>query len=313
MPARIDAEPLEDVSAITFLGERLVAEHPGVKTWMVGSPAEIPFDTMPTAAGPVSPGRRPARESFYPMVQGYKDTAAVGVRLNFSDPLQLNRLAISAPLSPVTDLPASERLHVDARVRALRLARARLAEPRRLLRSVRPDEDRPQGLRRAGRPQERTLDLRRAAPARSRYQRHASPATSIACRSIQNVPVDVDRAVRRFDGALAYTDVRNSLGYVDDETGAVVARSSRGRWPTATWFRRCMATYDRGVGAAARPLVDLAADRGRVFAARSRQPVRQLLLRRLRQQLRRSRDEKRYRAVRAFPAPSSTRSAAATS
>ena len=36
VPARIQPRPLEDVSAITFLGERLASEHPIVKSWMVG-------------------------------------------------------------------------------------------------------------------------------------------------------------------------------------------------------------------------------------------------------------------------------------
>src|SRR6185503_1083257 len=44
VPARLEAAPLDDVSAITFLGERLAEEHPVVKQWNVGSPAAITFD-----------------------------------------------------------------------------------------------------------------------------------------------------------------------------------------------------------------------------------------------------------------------------
>ena len=44
VPTRIEARPLEDVSPITFLGERLAEEHPVVKGWMLGSPAAVPFD-----------------------------------------------------------------------------------------------------------------------------------------------------------------------------------------------------------------------------------------------------------------------------
>ena len=53
------------------------------------------------------------RESFYPIVQGYKDTAAVGVRYNISDRIRLNRASVTASFSPVTDLPVSERFHVQ--------------------------------------------------------------------------------------------------------------------------------------------------------------------------------------------------------
>ena len=57
------------------------------------------------------------RESAYPIVQGYKQTAAVGYRFNMSDPLQLNRLSVTASVSPVGDLAAEERLHLDAEYR----------------------------------------------------------------------------------------------------------------------------------------------------------------------------------------------------
>jgi len=53
-------------------------------------------------------------ESGYPIVQGYKSTQALGVRLNFSDPLQLNRLSLVGSYSPWDTLEASERVHLKA-------------------------------------------------------------------------------------------------------------------------------------------------------------------------------------------------------
>ena len=35
VPATIDPKPIEDVSAITFLGAEVAAKHPVVKTWQV--------------------------------------------------------------------------------------------------------------------------------------------------------------------------------------------------------------------------------------------------------------------------------------
>jgi hypothetical protein len=46
VPAHIDARPIDDVSAITFLGERLAAEHPVVQGWNVGSPLVVPYDSL---------------------------------------------------------------------------------------------------------------------------------------------------------------------------------------------------------------------------------------------------------------------------
>src|SRR5262249_40288860 len=66
VPTRIDAKPLEDVSAITFLGERLAEERPIVKQWMVGSPAAVPFDDkIPTRPYRLAGGLQ--SESMYPI------------------------------------------------------------------------------------------------------------------------------------------------------------------------------------------------------------------------------------------------------
>ena len=93
-------------SPITFLGERLAADHPVVRSWNVGSPLVIPYDTLDKRQQPyrLFGGLRP--ESFYPIVQGYKDTAAVGMRLNLSDRIRLNRASVAASFAPIADLPA---------------------------------------------------------------------------------------------------------------------------------------------------------------------------------------------------------------
>ena len=117
VPARITARPLEDVSPITFLGERTIDKHPVLKTWLVGS---APSTTGDAAAAPppadsagvyrLAGGLR--RESIYPIVQGYKDTLAVGARINLSDVLQFNRAMLSVSYSPWGALGSTERLHV---------------------------------------------------------------------------------------------------------------------------------------------------------------------------------------------------------
>ncbi len=82
-----------------------------------------------------------------PIVQGYKDTAAVGMRV------QLLRPAAAQSASVLRRMVARRRSRRPAnapasfgRVRAVRLARQRGVQPRRFLRSLRPDEDRTQGV-----------------------------------------------------------------------------------------------------------------------------------------------------------------------
>jgi hypothetical protein len=110
----IEATPIQDVSAITFLGAEIAEQYPVVKSWIAGSPAAIPLDSMITRQGRYSSLKGVRLESMYPVVQGYKDTASVGVRVNFSDPLLLNRANLTASYSLDTGLPETERYHVRA-------------------------------------------------------------------------------------------------------------------------------------------------------------------------------------------------------
>jgi hypothetical protein len=114
VPARITVRPLQDTGVITFLGERTIAKHPVLQSWQVGSPADIPFDTMPKTTGKYHLAGGLKLESLYPIVQGYKDTAAVGMRADFSDPLGFNHANLSVSYSPTGAILARERLHVRA-------------------------------------------------------------------------------------------------------------------------------------------------------------------------------------------------------
>ena len=154
VPAWIDPKPLEDVSAITFLGERLVEEQPVLKSWMLDSPAEGPVRHDGEAHGHVStwPAACAASRSI-PIVEGYKDTARSACALNLSDPLLLNRLPHHRRLvAGHVDLPRSERCICRREYERYDWRAQRVVQPRRFLRSLRPDEDRPQGLQRARRP-----------------------------------------------------------------------------------------------------------------------------------------------------------------
>ena len=112
VPARIEAKPVEDINAITFLGQQLVEKHPGLKDWNVGSPSSRTFE-------PINGGERSYNsfghmrlESAYPVVEGYRDFTAFGYAFTFSDTAGLNRASLSSSYTPASDLPSKERLHV---------------------------------------------------------------------------------------------------------------------------------------------------------------------------------------------------------
>ncbi|MBS0556954.1 MAG: hypothetical protein JSR27_06010 [Proteobacteria bacterium] len=113
MPGFIDARPREDLAAIEFLGARLVATWPQLKGWEVEAPSKIDLDKMITYRGAYRSLHELHEQALYPIVLGYKDTWALGLHGNWSDPLALAWINADLAYSPDTSLPGYERLHFD--------------------------------------------------------------------------------------------------------------------------------------------------------------------------------------------------------
>jgi hypothetical protein len=244
VPTRIAATPLQDVSAITFLGERLAEEHPIIKTWNVGSPAKIPFETMPQRTSVYHLAGGLSRESFYPIAQGYKDSPAIGLRLNLSDRLQLNRLNLTTSYSPDARLPSTERVHVAAEYdRYDWRARGALnaADFYDLF-----------GPTKVGRKGYYALVGHKSTlifdePRRLELDVSGSLAGHLdRLPDYQNVAIDVDR-LYSFDARLLYSDIRNSLGSVDDETGSRWSAELQDHVVDGQTVPKLFAAYDRGL------------------------------------------------------------------
>ncbi len=116
-PVMIANEPVERVSAIRFLGQAVVEKYPELETWSLGSPAYIDIDSLTIYRGEYRSHRNLALASVYPVVEGYKNFAAVGLRTNISDRVGLHSIDITAAHTPNTRLPFAERFHLSANYR----------------------------------------------------------------------------------------------------------------------------------------------------------------------------------------------------
>lgn len=114
LPVMLKNEPVSNVGAIDFLGQRIVTTHPVVTEWKAASPRSIDLDSLTTYAGPYRGLRRLQPVSAIPVVQGYKDAAAVGLRVDMLDDVGLHALGLSLSYTPSAVLPAGERLHAAA-------------------------------------------------------------------------------------------------------------------------------------------------------------------------------------------------------
>jgi hypothetical protein len=113
LPVLIKNEPAERVSAIRFLGQEIVENHPEVIDWMLPppSPQKYDVDELKTGQYEYTPAKQLVLTSVYPIVQGFKNYGAAGLKFNFNDPLRFHNLGIALSYSPYTNLPAEERFH----------------------------------------------------------------------------------------------------------------------------------------------------------------------------------------------------------
>jgi hypothetical protein len=81
--------------------------------WMLRpmSPSAVNMDSLIVHRGEYSSGKSMKLTSAYPVVQGYKDYAAGGVRLDFSDPLRIRKMSLTAAWSPHPSLDTDEQFH----------------------------------------------------------------------------------------------------------------------------------------------------------------------------------------------------------
>ncbi len=116
-PARIRPEPLTDVSAITFLGERLVERRPVLRDWVAPPPSSV---TLPEGSEVGRPYRALAAVrlvTLYPMVESYREHTSVGFQAELADPMTFHQFSLAGSWSPDERVPADQRLHVMARYR----------------------------------------------------------------------------------------------------------------------------------------------------------------------------------------------------
>ena len=243
---------------------------------------------MITEQGPYRPLRNMSLANAYPVLQGYKNWAGIGYRFNFEDPLSFAKLGITAAYTPTTNLPASERGHIDIFGSYLgwRVAgswnrsdfydlfgptkRSRKGYAAKLGYDWLLIYDDPQKL-------EAVFDF-------AYYDQIDTLPNA------QNIDTNFTRLVTG-EAGLRYTDLRRSLGAVDDEKGIAWSLIYTGNRVNGEITPQGRATLDYGI---ALPFAHTSLwlhTAGGIADGIAQHDGRELLLRRLRQQLRRRRPD----------------------
>jgi hypothetical protein len=243
VPAMIEAKPTEDLGTITFLGAQIVEKYPELKKWNVGSPANVPLESMITKKGRYGLWGNIRLESAYPIVRGYKDSVAYGYRVNFSDPLSLNRINLTTSYSPNQGLPSDERMHAQFEFRRYDWKASASYNATDFYDLFGPTKTSRRGyafglgydkMLLYDRPRKMTLSL-----------------DGTFYGNLDRLP-DYQNVVATFDklftvrAKLKYSNPRSSLGHVDDEKGQAWQVAAQNNYVNGTAIPRIWADYDWG-------------------------------------------------------------------
>jgi len=225
VPTVIDPQPLEDVSAISFLGTEIVKKYPQLREWQVGSPADISLEEQITAEGQYRSIANLGLESIYPIIEGYKDEIALGVNTTFSDPLMLDKVDLSLSHSIASSLPSEEDVHATLEWQHVAFSDTPLAGTWTAALRYNPADfyDLFGPTKRSLKGQSASVGYAKTLiydePRQLDLEVDLSYYTNLdRLPRYQNIDVTFD-TLTTFLADLNYSHVRSSLGHVDDEKG----------------------------------------------------------------------------------------------
>jgi hypothetical protein len=117
VPTMIPIQKVERVSNIKFLGNEVVEKYPIIESWVADPPSKINIDSLTIYRGEYSSLSDVTLNSIYPIVEGYKSTAAFGLRMDMMAWPGVAGLTGKISYSPNTGLSQNERLHAALKFR----------------------------------------------------------------------------------------------------------------------------------------------------------------------------------------------------
>lgn len=110
-PVLFTPKVLNDVNAISYLGQKVIEKYPELEQWKMGSPTDINIDSLNTYSGPYNELAEMKLTSFYPIVEGYKDFPSYGLRMDLQDPIGITSMHLNASYSPNKLIPDKQKIH----------------------------------------------------------------------------------------------------------------------------------------------------------------------------------------------------------
>ena len=120
VPVRLDGEPIEIRNAINFFGSTVARKHGLREKWsVISTKSEVDLDAVAPVEGDYRPRQQLRLGSIHPIVEGFKDSTALGLHVNIEDPAFFNEIDLTLSYSLDGDFGGGQKLHADVRYRGL--------------------------------------------------------------------------------------------------------------------------------------------------------------------------------------------------
>ncbi len=243
IPVMIPNQEVEDIAPIEFLGQEVVRKHPVVTTWLAGSPGKIGLDSLTTYSGAYSGMRSIRLQSAYPVIEGYGDSEAYGLHLDFQDPIRLHEIDVTASYTPDELLPSDQRFHTEVNYKRSNWTASFTYNDADFYDLFGPTKTSRKGYS-LGLTYDKTL--MRDGPRVLSYSVNATGYTGLErLPEYQNIVTSYDEFLA-FGGTLRYSNERSSLGAVDYEKGYSWRLGTNNKYVNGHLFSRFHGTFDIG-------------------------------------------------------------------
>ncbi len=242
-PVTMGIRPIEDIAPINFLGQEITRRNPVVTTWLAGSPGKINLDSLTSDSGAYHALSHLCVSALYPVVEGYKDLVAYGIRSDLRDPLNQHRIDLTLSYSPYARLGKGEKWHGSAGYQRGRWQFNGNYNDADFYDLFGPTKSSRKGYS-IGMAYGKTFlqDEPRTAKYRLALTRYGNLES---LPEYQNVTTSFDQ-FWSFAGSLSYANQRASLGAVDQEKGVAWKLSADNKYVNRKWFSRFWAEYSFG-------------------------------------------------------------------
>lgn len=111
VPGIIPVQVLEDANAIQYLGNQVHQRYPEVEKWALPPASKMKRDSVQDFNEAYIPLKQMRLANAYPDIAGFKETLALGYRLNWRDPIGISSVDLFLAGSPWSEYDDKQKFH----------------------------------------------------------------------------------------------------------------------------------------------------------------------------------------------------------